>query len=264
MKTYRLCGIQIETGTSSRANVEKVLRLTREAASFDPDFVVYPEMFETVVKPEEAFRHAHTVPSDFTEEIGKCARDCGTNIIAGSIFESDGNSVYNTAVLFDRNGRIAGKYRKMHLFDAFGYGESKGITKGVEPLVCELDGLRFGVAICYDIRFPEIFRYYALQGVRVVFVPAAFFQPNHDHWVLNVRSRALDNTFFVMTCNQTGSRFVGRSMVANPWGIPVASMGIEEGSFRTDVDFSLIERTREKLPFLENRRFDVYRKKDPQ
>jgi predicted amidohydrolase len=262
MKEYRLCGVQIETEKSPRVNVEKVLRLTREAASFKPDFIVYPEMFETVAKPEDAVRYSHKIPSDFTEEIGACARECGTNLIAGSIFEKEGDCVYNTAVVFDRNGRIIGKYRKMHLFDAFGYGESKGIVKGNEPLVCELDGLRFGVAICYDIRFPEIFRYYALEGVRVVFVPAAFFQPNHDHWVLNVRSRALDNTIYVMACNQTGTRFVGRSMVANPWGISIASMGLEEGFFRTDVDLSLIERTREKLPFLENRRFDVCGKRN--
>lgn len=257
MNKFRLCGIQIETGENPAENRKKLYSLLKEASYLKPDFILFPEMFEVVVSPLEAPKFSHPIPSGFTDEVAEQARRYSVNIMAGSFFERDGDSVFNTAVVFDRKGRLCGKYRKMHLFDAFGYGESRGIRPGQSPLLLEIEGFRFGVAICYDVRFPEIFRYYAAGGAQIVFVPAAFFQPNHDHWQLNIRSRALDNTIFVMGCNQTGRRFVGRSMIANPWGITVASMGVEEGFFYADIDVDLIEETRKNLPFLENRRFDV-------
>jgi len=257
MKKYRLCGIQIETKKNPAENMEKIFSILKEAVRDKPDFILFPEMYEIVCQPEEVKEYAHTIPSDMTENIGRLAKEHSVNIIGGSFFERDGLDVYNTAVVYNREGVVCGKYRKMHLFDAFHYGESKGIKKGESPLLLELDGLKFGVAVCYDIRFPEIFRFYAVQGAQVVFLPAAFFQPNHDHWQLNIRSRALDNTIFVMSCNQTGSKFVGRSMIAGPWGVSVASMGIEEGYYTSDIDVDLIPKTREKLPFLTSRRFDV-------
>jgi predicted amidohydrolase len=257
MNLYKLCGLQIETGSEPEKNKEKILDLFKEAAKTQPDFIVFPEMFEIVAKPQDAVNHTHSVPSEFTDTFSGLAKAYSVNIVCGSFFEHADGGVYNTTVVFNRKGELCGKYRKMHLFDAFGYGESTGLEKGQKPVVLELDGLKFGLAICYDVRFPEIFRYYALQGAKVVFLPSAFFQPNHDHWFLNLRSRALDNTIFVMSCNQTGNRFVGRSMVANPWGITIASMGVEEGFYTAEIDVDYIEEVRKKRPFLENRRFDV-------
>jgi predicted amidohydrolase len=262
MNRYRLCGIQIETGNDPGKNLEKVVSVFSEAIKLKPDFVILPEMFEIVTKPEDASHHAHAIPSEITDLLSGLARDHSVNVIGGSFFEREGESVYNTALVYDRKGEICGKYRKIHLFDAFGYGESNFLSRGNKPLICELDGLKFGVAICYDIRFPEIFRYYAVEGAQVVFLPAAFFQPNHDHWQLNIKGRALDNTIFVMTSNQTGKSFVGRSMIANPWGVSVASMGIEEGFYISEIDVSLIEKFRGRLSFLKNRRFDVSLKQD--
>lgn len=262
MSKFKLCGIQIETGDNCEKNIKKIISLLKEAVVLRPDFVLFPEMFEIVPKPEKAIHYSHTIPSDITETIASLAREHSVNIIGGSIFEKDGDRVYNTALVFNRRGELCGKYSKMHLFDAFNYGESSFISKGEKPFLGELDGLKFGVAICYDIRFPEIFRYYSLHGAQIVFLPAAFFQPNHDHWELNIRSRALDNSIFVMGCNQTGKRFVGRSMIANPWGITVASMGIEEGFYTVQIDLDIIDKTRAKLPFLENRRFGVSLRED--
>ncbi|HUT66469.1 MAG TPA: nitrilase-related carbon-nitrogen hydrolase [Spirochaetota bacterium] len=257
MRKYRISGIQLESGKDNEKNIKKTVSLFKKAAEKKPDFIVLPEMFEIAAKPDEAFIHAHTIPSPLTKMLSGLAKDHEVNLIAGSFFEKDGDKVYNTCLVFDRKGEIKGKYRKMHLFDAFGYAESSGIAFGEEPLICELDGLRFGVAICYDIRFPEIFRYYAVRGVKVVFLPACFFQPNHDHWGLNIRSRALDNSIFLAASNQTGKWWVGRSMVVNPWGVSVCSMGIEEGFYTCDIDLSIIDETRKKLPFLEGLRFDV-------
>lgn len=256
-RTYRVCGIQFESGKNVRNNIDKALSLLRKAAENKPDFIILPEMFEIAAKPDEAVKHAHSIPSRLTRMLSDFAKEHVVNLIGGSFFEKEGEKVYNTCLVFDRKGEVRGKYRKMHLFDAFGYAESSGISFGGEPLLCDLDGVRFGVAICYDIRFPELFRRYAVEGAKVVFLPACFFQPNHDHWLLNIRSRALDNSIFVATANQTGRWWVGRSMVANPWGVSVCSMGIEEGFYTYDMDPAVIGETQEKLPLLENRRFDV-------
>jgi predicted amidohydrolase len=256
-RRYRVCVLQIETGSQPEKNLEKVFSLVESASSVRPDFIVLPEMFEIVPAPDEAGRFARPIPDGLTERLSEAAKGCSSNLVAGSIIERDGGCLYNTSAIFDRNGALAGRYRKVHLFDAFSYGESMSLTGGNEPTVFTLDGLRFGVAVCYDVRFPELFRRYAIEGARVVFVPSAFFQPNHDHWELAVRARALDNGFYVVGCCQTGRRFVGRSMAADPWGIPVASMGTGEGFFSVDIDTSVVEETRKKLPLLENRRFDV-------
>jgi len=240
-KTYRVCGIQFESGKDTRKNIDKVGTLLRRAAEEKPDFIILPEMFEIAAKPDEAVKHAHLIPSRLTEMLAGFAKEHEVNLIGGSFFEKDGEKVY----------------RKMHLFDAFGYAESSGVAFGQEPLLCELDGLLFGVGICYDVRFPELFRHYAVQGAKAVFLPACFFQPNHDHWLLNIRSRALDNSIFVATANQTGRWWVGRSMVANPWGVEVSGLGMEEGFYTCDMDLAVIDETRGKLPLLENRRFDV-------
>ena len=257
MRKYRICGVQIETKKNVNDNIKKLKFFLNKAVLGKPDFLIIPEMFEIVAKPQDVKNYVHSVPCELTDMLSGYAKKYNTNIIGGSFFEKDGESIYNTSVIFNRNGEIVGKYRKMHLFDAFGFGESSAITPGKDPFMAELDGLKFGVAICYDIRFPEIFRYYAVKGAEVVFLPAAFFQPNHDHWNLNVCSRALDNTIFIATANQTGRYWVGRSMVVNPWGVPVASAGTEEGYYTVDIDLDMIEVVRAKLPTMSGRRFNV-------
>ena len=257
MRKLKVCGIQIETKKNIKGNLKKLKELLDKAGKEKPDFILIPEMFEIVAKPEDVHKYTHPIPCELTEMLSDYAKNFNANIIGGSFFEEDNKKVYNTSVIFNRKGEIIGKYRKMHLFDAFGFGESKAITPGERPFVAELDEVRFGVAICYDIRFPEIFRYYADKGTNIVFVPAAFFQPNHDHWYLNICSRALDNTMFIATANQTGRYWVGRSMAVNPWGIPVASAGTEEGYYIADINLNLINQVREKLPTMAGRRFKV-------
>ena len=257
MRKYRICGIQIETKKNIDKNLEKLEGLLDKAGKEKPDFVVIPEMFEIVANPQDVRNYVHSIPCDLTDMLSEYAKKYGTNVIGGSFFEKDSDRIYNTSVVFNRRGEIIGKYRKMHLFDAFGFGESKAITPGEKPFMATLDNVKFGVAICYDIRFPEIFGYYANHGAEIVFVPAAFFQPNHDHWNLNVCSRALDNTIFIATANQSGKYWVGRSMVANPWGVPISSAGTDEGYYTVDIDLDIIKTVREKLPTINGKRFDV-------
>ena len=124
MNRYKLCGIQIETGLDPGKNLEKLVSIFKEASGSKPDFILLPEMFEVVTKPEDAVHHTHAVPSDITDLISGLARENSVNVIGGSFFEKDGDLIYNTALVYDRKGEICGKYRKIHLFDAFGYGES--------------------------------------------------------------------------------------------------------------------------------------------
>ena len=195
---YRVCLIQVETGSEPEKNLERLFTLIERASEARPDFLVVPEMFEIVPRADDADRYARRIPDELTERLAAAARRCSSNLIAGSIIERDGDRLYNTCPVFDRKGNLAGVYRKIHLFDAFSYGESKTLTSGGSPSLFTLDGLPFGVAVCYDVRFPELFRRYALDGAKVVFVPSAFFQPNHDHWELAVRARALDNGLYVI------------------------------------------------------------------
>jgi predicted amidohydrolase len=254
---YRVCAVQLETGAEPGRNLERVFSLIERASAWRPDFIVVPEMFEIIPDPSDTGRFARSIPDGLTDRLAETAKRCSSNLVAGTIIEKEGENLYNTSMIFDRTGTLRGVYRKLHLFDAFSYGESKTLTAGKGPFSCTLDGLCFGVAICYDVRFPELFRHYALGGAKVVFVPSAFFQPNHDHWQLAIRARALDNGIYVVGCCQTGRRFVGRSMAADPWGIAVASLGVEEGLLALEIDPSAVEETRNKLPLLENRRYDV-------
>jgi len=172
MSRYRLCGIQIETGESPRQNIEKLTAIFREAVKVKPDFVIFPEMFEIVTKPEDVLSYAHSIPSEITDTIAGLAKENSVNIIGGSFFEKEGNSVYNTSLVYNRRGELCGKYRKIHLFDAFGYGESRVLSKGKEPLLCELDGLKFGVAICNPTlcRFPCYFLPYGTKETILIVV----------------------------------------------------------------------------------------------
>ena len=137
MQGYRISGIQFESGKNPEKNVEKAISLCKEASRHKPEFVVLPEMFEIAAKPDEAAEHAHEIPSPLTEMLSGFAKDHEVNLIAGSFFEKDGDRIFNTCLVFDRKGEIRGKYRKMHLFDAFGYAESSGIAFGQEPLITE-------------------------------------------------------------------------------------------------------------------------------
>jgi len=171
--------------------------------------------------------------------------------------------VYDTAVWIDDKGGIAAVYRKLHLYDAFGFKESDKFLAGddIAPLMTSGDG-RVGMMICYDLRFPEMARMLALAGANVMLAPSGWVQGDLkvEHWQTMIKARALENGCYVIAPNQVGNIYTGRSMAVDPLGRVLADMGVREGLEVVELDLALVDETRQKLPLLKNRRSEVYLK----
>ncbi|RZU63507.1 carbon-nitrogen hydrolase family protein [Zhihengliuella halotolerans] len=242
-------------------NLEVVRRLTRRARDEGADLVLFPEetMF-TIRHVEGDLREAVDRDwSTFVQQLSLLAAEESIAIVAGG-YESSGEArPYNTVVAIDGGGRIVSTYRKVHLFDAFSYKESERIKPGDpdDVGVIEIDGLRFGVMTCYDIRFPEIARRLTTAGADVLLVAAAWFKGDHkvEHWETILRTRAIENTVWVAAAGTSSTNTVGHSAVLDPMGIPVDFLDDEaEGLVTVDVTRKRIEEVREFLPVLANRR----------
>jgi predicted amidohydrolase len=193
---------------------------------------------------------------------------------AGSFLEIEettgGDRIYNTAVFFDADGEMVARYRKMHLFDtdpvpgAQPYRESATITPGSELVTLEREGMQFGLATCYDLRFPELFRALALRGAEILLVPSAFtLETGRDHWEVLVRARAIENGCYVLAAGQWGSRADGRatyghSMIVDPWGTVLAHAADGIGVASAEIDPERVADSRRRLPVLSNRRPECY------
>ncbi|MEW6377467.1 MAG: carbon-nitrogen hydrolase family protein [Thermodesulfobacteriota bacterium] len=260
MSVLRIAGIQMNCGNSKEKNIEKACRMISTAADRGVDVICLPEMFSEVVPPAELnYKKGEKIPGPSTDRLREMARQFRVTIIAGSIIEQREDKKFNTSILINRRGEMIGKYSKIHLFDAFQFKESETITHGSELTVSEINGMGVGLTICYDLRFPEIYRWLALQGAEVVFVPSAFVSPNMDHWRLCARARALENGIFIIGVNQIGEasgiNFLGRSLVVDPWGNIIASASNREMVLFADLDTQVIEETRNQLPLLSQLRF---------
>ena len=210
------------------------------------------------------------MPGPLTEAIGVKARKLGLWVLAGSLHAraADGRCA-NASLLFDREGRIAARYDKLHLFDIGlagqpSYRESATVSGGDRVVTAEIDGILAGLSICYDLRFPELYRLHALAGAQLLLVPAAFTRhTGRDHWELLLRARAVENQCFVVAAGQVGESLAGKechghSMIIDPWGRILACRPEGIGIAVADLDFDVQRRIRAELPVLTNRRGDVY------
>jgi predicted amidohydrolase len=270
----RVVAIQLNSGDDKLANIAAVVELVPRAAEAGAQVVVLPELW-TYLGPERHHREqAEPIPGALTERLGRLAREHRLILHAGSMLEvasaDEGGHLYNTALLFDRGGHLVTRYRKLHLFDtdpvpgATPYRESATVTAGREIVLAEVEGLRLGLATCYDLRFPELFRALALRGAEIILLPSAFtLETGRDHWEVLVRARAIENGCYVVAPNQWGSRTDGRvtfghSMIVDPWGTVIAQAADGVGMTMAELDLDRVRQTRECLPVLANRRTDVY------
>jgi predicted amidohydrolase len=188
-------------------------------------------------------------------------------VLAGSFHETgpDAGRTYNTSLVFDRGGELAASYRKIHLYDVeipgrVSYQESRTVAPGTETVVVDVEGVRVGLSICYDLRFPELYRRLAVAGAQVLVVPAAFMMhTGRDHWEVLLRARAIENQCYVLAAGQIGDHepgrtCFGRSMVIDPWGTVLAQAPDTIGVTVADVDLARLATIREELPSLANRR----------
>ena len=257
---------QITSSSEKQANLAAALRLIKEAESAGAELLALPE-FLMAFSPasqsaEELTRIAESVDGPFITAIRSAAKEHGIAIIA-PIYETSSvtNRVFDTAVWIDANGGVASIYRKLHLYDAFGFKESDKFCPGddIAPIT-ELGNSRFGMMICYDLRFPEMARMLALRGAHVLVAPSGWVQGDlkAEHWQTMIKASALENGCFVVAPNQVGNIYTGHSMAVDPLGRTLVDLGTTEDLQVISLDMQLVIEVRDKLPLLRNRRAEIY------
>ncbi len=255
---------QVEPSPDPRANLEKARTMADKAAARGADLLLFPEMFMGLPTPDRSpARLAAEHGGAFSEGLAAAASRSGVAIAAGCWEEGPRSGrAYNVARIFSPEGKTVAAYRKVHLFDALSVRESDTMAPGdALPPVVEIAGVKVGVAICYDLRFPELFRHLALQGAQLIAVPSAWYQgPVKElHWTTLLQARAIENTLYVAGCNLVGAVFCGRSALFDPFGIQVIGAGEGEELIAGAIDPERIRAVRKKLPSLENRRLTIDR-----
>jgi predicted amidohydrolase len=266
----RAAVVQLNSTADSAANVEVALELVAEAAARGARLVVLPEKFHYLGDRSGVASAKTSLDSGLMGLLAAAAARHGVWMVAGSVWEavSGEERTYNTSVVYGPDGSRLAAYRKLHMFDVdVGgqvYRESDDCRPGDEVVALRLPGLVLGLSICYDLRFPELYRALADLGAHVVSVPAAFtMATGRDHWEVLVRARAVENQVFVVAANQTGRHgpgleSYGRSMIVDPWGIVLAQVPDGRGVAVADLDLRRLERVRAALPCLMNRAPGAY------
>jgi predicted amidohydrolase len=268
----RVACVQMTSRADKAANLETAERLVAQAAATGADVVVLPEKWNGI--GDAAFYHSTAEPLAGGESVSAMsgwARTHGITLVGGSIVElREGRQKRsNTSLVFDSDGEIVATYRKIHLFDVevggVVYRESESEEPGDEAVVTEVEDWRLGLSVCYDIRFPELYRILALEGAQLVTVPAHFTTPTgKDHWHVLLRARAIENQLYVVAAAQTGETLpgkpaYGRSLIVDPWGLVLAQAPDEETVISAELDRAHLEDIRAKLPSLANRQASAYR-----
>ncbi len=268
----RVACVQLTSRDDKAANLERAERLVARAATTGADLVVLPEKWNGIGDAEAL--HALAEPLEGGESVAAMstwARRHGVALVGGSITErrEGRDKLSNTCCVFASDGSLAGVYRKIHLFDVevggLVYRESEAEEAGDEPVVTEVEGWGLGLSVCYDLRFPELYRILALQGAELLTVPANFtLVTGKDHWELLLRARAVENQCYVAAAAQIGEVMpgrpsFGRSLVVDPWGIVLAAAPDEETVVVAELDRARLQSVRAKLPSLANRQPDAYR-----
>ncbi|MCD9021099.1 carbon-nitrogen family hydrolase [Cohnella silvisoli] len=256
-----LIQMNIEAG-KPEANFAKIEARLEEAAaqSPKPDLIVFPEMWNTGYALPEIHSLADPDGLRTKEVISAFCRKHGIGVLAGSIAQLRGETVTNTVHVFDRDGAEVSEYSKIHLFQLM--NEHLHLQAGDRLGSFDLNGIPAAVMICYDIRFPELARKLALDGAKILFVPAEWPHPRLHHWRTLLQARAIENQMFVVSCNTVGdsggTSFFGHSMVINPWGEVVAEAGEEEAILSAEIDLALVDEVRGRIPVFADRRPTIY------
>lgn len=258
--------MQLKASTDKKQNLEKILDYVFQAAKKGAKLVAFPEfmMFYTPSSqtPAQLARQAELVTGNFVKSIAACARENSIDIV-GTFYEKSRKKhrVYDSSFLINSSGKLVSKYRKIHLYDALGFRESAKLAPGskiTEPTKSKLG--RLGMQICYDLRFPEMSRALVSSGSDVLAAPSAWVRgrSKEDHWITINRTRAIENGCFLVSPDQTGNIYCGRSLVVDPYGRVLLDMKKRQGIGYADIDLDIVRQTRGALPLLKNRRTDIY------
>src|ERR1051325_1881431 len=269
-KKFRAALVQMKSSVDKNRNLSYSLKLISRAAQNKARLIFFPEFqmaYSPVEqKPETLHNIAEKINGNFVSALSNSAKENKINVIA-TIFEiintnKQNQKVFDTAVVIDDRGKIQSVYRKIHLYDALGFKESKKLLAGnsiEKPTRTSIGNL--GLQICYDLRFPEISRILTTNGANILVSPSAWVAGfmKLQHWEIMLKSRAIENGVYVIAPNQLGNIYCGHSMVIEPFGSTLIDMGNREGMKILDIDNSRIDTVRRTLPLLRNRRTDVYK-----
>jgi predicted amidohydrolase len=260
---FTAAAVQLNAGTDKGLNLDKAESFVAAAAQRGAKLIVLPEVFLWRGPQPEEVSIAENVPGPATERLAALCRKLGIYLVAGSILERDGDGerVYNTSVLIDDSGAIKARYRKVHLFDIDLKGsvcirESDTRRPGDAVVTVATPLGVIALSVCYDLRFPELYRQAALGGAEIVAIPSAFtFPTGAAHWEVLVRARAIENLVYVIAANQIGAGGAGivsygNSMIVDPWGKPLARAADREGVIVAEVDREFQRQLRQQLPSL--------------
>ena len=280
MNPIKIALCQMNVVDNKDKNIEKAIQMIKESKKQGADLAVLPEMFNCPYENEKFIEYAEKLEDSQTlKEIAKIAKEENIHVLAGSIpelvkdDENDIESIYNTAVFFDNDGKQLGKHRKMHLFDIDVKGkiyfkESDTLSAGNDFTIINTDLATIGIGICYDIRFVELSRIMALEGAEILIFPGAFnLTTGPAHWELLFRSRALDNQVYAIGVapaldEDASYNSYGHSIAVNPWGEVIEELDYSEELKIVEIDLDEIKRVREEIPVLRNRRIDLYEIKE--
>ena len=263
--------VQIDATADVDANIARGAELADRAAAAGARLIALPEYLQYRGDDDGYRASARPVPGATTDPFAEVARRRGAWILVGSVAETSDDPArpYNTSVLLDPDGQVAARYRKIHLFDiAVESGpvdtESARVSPGDEPVCADVDGVGIGMTVCYDLRFPELYRSLALAGAQVLTVPAAFTErTGRDHWEVLLRARAIENGAYVLAPGQIGgppgAPAFGRSMIVDPWGTVIAQAPDVVGIVAADIETDRVAAVRRQIPSLANRRPAAYR-----
>lgn len=270
MTKIKLALCQMNVVDNKEKNMKTVRLMIEESISKNADFIILPEMFNCPYSNDKFIEYGEKEKSSETlSEISKLAKSNNAYILAGSIPEIEEDKLYNTSYLFDRQGNVIAKHRKMHLFDIdvkgkITFKESDVLTAGNDFTIADTEFGKVGIGICYDIRFPELAKIMVENGALILIYPGAFnMTTGPAHWELLFRSRAMDNQAFCIGVapalnNDASYHSYGHSIITNPWGEVIAQASEKESLIISEIDLSEIKKVREELPLLKNKRDDLY------
>lgn len=242
------------------ANLAVVADMTAEAARRGSDLVVFPELWSTGYDLKRAEGYATAVDEGIFARVSELAKEHEIAVVGSQLSQMGDGEFGNTAVYFDRNGNNLGAYHKVHLFG--GMAEDAYLSGGDSLTTVETAWGKVGLAICYDLRFPELFRAYALAGVEAVILVAQWPRPRVAHWRTLLRARAIENQMFIFACNRVGktqtAEFFGHSCILDPCGEAILEAGEQADLFTATVDLSLLPDVRSRMPVFDDRRPDAY------
>lgn len=267
----RAAVVQMNSTGDLAGNLAAAERLTRAAAADGAELVLLPEKWPLLAAGPDLAAAAEDLSGPTMGAARGWAGELGIWLVAGSMGERDpeGSAPYNSSTLIGPDGEPRARYRKLHMFDVdvedVSYRESEHERAGQEIVTAEADDACVGMSICYDLRFPELYRILALRGADVLTVPSAFTAATgRAHWEVLLRARAIENACFVLAANQCGEappqyHSFGHSMIVDPWGRIIAGLGADEEGFAcAELDFAVLAEVRASIPALANRRSDAY------